>query len=187
MASKRFLMVPVDSSAARMPRPGATIASATLWSSASFIEASCVCLLSRILPPLRAIGKGLIDRPEPLRFLDPERLDSWQGLTLQPLQKRPARGRDIGEALDRACGAERSDGIAAARDRHKVPGRREFRRRFRDLDCASVEWLDFEGAERPIPDQRLGARQNRAHVLDTARSDIENHLIGAYRVHGHGT
>src|SRR5436305_1043780 len=40
MASKRFLMVPEDSSAARMPRPGATMALATLFSSARFIGAS---------------------------------------------------------------------------------------------------------------------------------------------------
>src|SRR5215471_168255 len=37
IVSKRFLMVPDDSSAARMPRPGATMASATLLSSARFI------------------------------------------------------------------------------------------------------------------------------------------------------
>src|SRR6267378_6460627 len=41
MASKRFLMVPVDSSAARMPLPGTTMASATLLRSARFIG----CLL----------------------------------------------------------------------------------------------------------------------------------------------
>ena len=40
IASKRFLMVPEDSSAARMPRPGATMASATLFSSARFIVVS---------------------------------------------------------------------------------------------------------------------------------------------------
>jgi hypothetical protein len=34
-------MVPVDSSAARMPRPGATMAVATLFSSARFILPSC--------------------------------------------------------------------------------------------------------------------------------------------------
>src|SRR5882724_10527474 len=40
MASKRFLMVPEDSSAARMPRPGATMALATLLSSARFMVSS---------------------------------------------------------------------------------------------------------------------------------------------------
>src|ERR1700754_3842892 len=38
MASKRFLMVPEDSSAARMPLPGVTMARATLLRSARFIE-----------------------------------------------------------------------------------------------------------------------------------------------------
>src|SRR5579872_584006 len=37
MASKRFLIVPVDSSAARMPLPGATMATATWLRSARFI------------------------------------------------------------------------------------------------------------------------------------------------------
>src|SRR6476661_4242400 len=40
MASKRFLMVPVDSSAASTPLPGATRARATLLRSARFIGAS---------------------------------------------------------------------------------------------------------------------------------------------------
>src|SRR5262245_977138 len=40
MASKRRLMVPDDSSAARMPRPGATIALATSLSAARFIASS---------------------------------------------------------------------------------------------------------------------------------------------------
>src|SRR5215470_13032293 len=37
MASKRFLMVPEDSSAARMPLPGVTMATATWLSSVRFI------------------------------------------------------------------------------------------------------------------------------------------------------
>ena len=49
MASKRFLMVPEDSSAARMPRPGATMAAATLFNSARFIGASFVMVLELIL------------------------------------------------------------------------------------------------------------------------------------------
>src|ERR1700681_4614612 len=40
MASKRFLIVPEDSSAASRPLPGATMARATLLRSARFIDAS---------------------------------------------------------------------------------------------------------------------------------------------------
>ena len=40
MASKRFLMVPEVSSAARMPRPGATMACATLFNSVRFMLSS---------------------------------------------------------------------------------------------------------------------------------------------------
>src|SRR4030081_291737 len=46
MASKRFLIVPEDSSAASMPLPGATMARATLLRSARFIDASFRALLS---------------------------------------------------------------------------------------------------------------------------------------------
>src|SRR5882672_12826477 len=45
MASKRFLIVPDDSSAASMPLPGVTMASATLLRSARFIGASSNALL----------------------------------------------------------------------------------------------------------------------------------------------
>src|SRR5690348_6753887 len=53
MASKRFLIVPEDSSAARMPLPGATMALATLLSSARFMF--CVSLQ---YPPIRITGTG---------------------------------------------------------------------------------------------------------------------------------
>src|ERR1700692_3546293 len=46
MASKRFLIVPEDSSAASMPLPDATMARATLLRSARFIDASFRALLS---------------------------------------------------------------------------------------------------------------------------------------------
>src|SRR4030081_2942312 len=51
MASKRFLIVPEDSSAASMPLPGATRARATLLRSARFIDAS-----SRALFPCRFLA-----------------------------------------------------------------------------------------------------------------------------------
>src|SRR5579863_5140955 len=48
MASKRFLMV-LDSSAARMPRPGATMAVATLFNSVRFIACSSIFDLDLLL------------------------------------------------------------------------------------------------------------------------------------------
>src|SRR5690348_14121460 len=50
MASKRFLMVPEDSSAARMPLPGATMPRATLFSASRFIFTP----LSVVIPGRRA-------------------------------------------------------------------------------------------------------------------------------------
>jgi NTP pyrophosphatase (non-canonical NTP hydrolase) len=58
----------------------------------------------------------------------------------------------------------------------------KFRRRFRHLDGAVVERFQLECAERAVPDQGLGARQHRDHVLDTLGSDVEDHVFGADRV-----
>src|SRR5262249_9615381 len=134
MASKRFLIVPEDSSAARIPRPGATMASATLLSSARFI-----CSLRGhsweicgILPVPCVVCKGriasrLITTSELLQSLSPKHLDPRQRLALEPFEERTARCRDIGQAVRHSGGIERRDGVAAARDRNKLPGRREFR------------------------------------------------------------
>src|ERR1700736_5960511 len=105
-------MVPEDSSAARMPRPGATMASATLLSSARFIAVSVVLQASSaILPSLQANGKGRMASPLMSAVIistiivpppDPQHLDARQGLALEPLEKGAAGGRDIGEALGHA-------------------------------------------------------------------------------------
>ena len=54
-----------------------------------------------------------------------------------------------------ARGVERRDGIAAARDRDKFAGLRQFGGSLRDRDGAGIERLHFERAERAVPDQRL--------------------------------
>ena len=87
IASKRFLMVPEDSSAARMPRPGATMASATLLSSARFI----VCLLMRsgFWPILAASARrwqsGMIGSAS----FRPQHLDPRQALPSSHSRKAP--------------------------------------------------------------------------------------------------
>ncbi len=60
-----------------------------------------------------------------------------------------------------------------------LPACGQFRGRFRDFDGAVVERFHLEGAERAVPDQRLDARQHRDDVLDAARADIEDHVVGA--------
>src|SRR5262245_35625860 len=103
MASKRFLIVPDDSSAARIPFPGATIACATLFNLSRFIAFSlsssslrarsasrgsrnCTWLLASVLSPRQC--------PEcqhtPLFYS--QHLDSRQGLAFEPLQERAAGG-----------------------------------------------------------------------------------------------
>src|ERR1700756_52781 len=114
-------MVPEDSSAARMPRPSATIAAATLLSSARFMGASM-------------IGKRF-------GLSYPQHLDPGQCLALHPFKKRAASGRHIGEAFCRARGVERRNRVAAPRHRDNLAGLRELGGRFRDLDRAVVERL----------------------------------------------
>src|SRR5262245_18224813 len=114
---------------------------------------------------------------------DPEHLDPRQGLPLQPFEEGAAGGRDISEPPGRAGRIERRDRVTAARHRDNVPGGGEFRRRFGDLNRADVERLRLEGAERPVPDQRLDPREHVADMLDAARTDVQNHLIAAHAVH----
>src|SRR5262245_32096764 len=129
-------MVPEDSSAARMPRPGATMASATLLSSARFIEGSVVLSVGGgILPPLHIFGKGpMAPRSISIDFHrfpqsgGAQHLDARQRLAFEPLQKGAAGGRDIGEPLGHAGAVERGDRVAAACDRYKLSGGSEFRR-----------------------------------------------------------
>src|SRR5438874_728386 len=125
MASNRFLIVPEDSSAARMPRPGATMASATLLSSARFM-----CSLHLSVSPARGGD---------IASFYPQHLDPRQDLALEPFEEGATGGRDVGEAIGNACGIERRDRVAAACDRNKLPGGREFRRRLGDLDCAGIK------------------------------------------------
>src|SRR5665213_1004855 len=99
MASKRFLMVPVDSSAARMPLPFAVIASATLFSSARFIRA----LLEISIDPLGS-------------FL-PQNLHPRQRLALHPFKEGSAGCGHICELLRYAGHIQGGHRVAATRDR----------------------------------------------------------------------
>src|SRR5215471_3084708 len=182
IASKRFLMVPDDSSAARMPRPGATMASATLLSSARFIATllhRCAFIDDFAASLRRWQRADRFCRP----LCDPEHLDPRQRLALQPLEKGAASGRDISEPPGRAGGIERRDRVTAACHRNNLSGGGEFRRSFGDFDRADVERFELEGAERPVPDQRLDAGEHGADMLDAARADVQDHLLAAHAVH----
>src|SRR5690349_17876718 len=116
MASKRFLMVPVDSSAARMPLPGAVMASATLLRSARFIR------------PLLYLEffdlKFLRFRPGRTEHrsasLLPQNLDPWQRLALHPFQEGAACCGHICEFFRHARHIEGGNRVATAGDRHKL-------------------------------------------------------------------
>src|SRR6266545_5742507 len=157
--SKRFLMVPEDSSAARMPRPGATIASATLLSSARFIGSLHPVLVSiefwRALPgTCRCFSRSQCETGGGGSF-HPQDLHARQGLTLQPFKKCATGSRYVGEPPSHARGVERRHRVAAACYGHKLPSRGQFRRRLRHLDGSGVERFHLERPERAVPNERL--------------------------------
>src|SRR5262245_31953516 len=98
-----------------MPRPGATIASATLLSSARFIAASSVVFRTRPRycrrPPNRK-GRMLESRLRASFY--PENLDPRQGFALQPFEEGAPGGRNIGKAVGHPGGIERRHRVAAA-------------------------------------------------------------------------
>src|SRR5258708_33694873 len=110
MASKRFLMVPVDSSAARMPLPGAVMALATLLRSARFISPSPGFVGSRSRIGLRPSGMT------PSASLLPQNLDPWQRFALHPFQEGAAGCGHICEFFRHVRHIKGSDGVAAAGD-----------------------------------------------------------------------
>src|SRR6476659_9287418 len=121
IASNRFLMVPDDSSAARMPRPGATMASATLLSSARFIVFSHGFGISgRFCRLFVTLAKG--DDARYLPSFCPQHLDPGQGFALQPFEEGAAGGRDVGELPGHTGAVERCDRIPDTRDRYQLPG-----------------------------------------------------------------
>src|SRR6266511_1865401 len=107
-------MVPEDSSAARMPRPGATIASATLFNSARFIGASFVTSWSQLSQTWPGFCR-LFARLQRAGSLLPQYLHTRQRLAFEPLQEGAARGRHIGEPPGHPGRVEGGDRIATAR------------------------------------------------------------------------
>src|SRR3979411_1314478 len=98
IATTRFLMVPDDSSAARMPRPGATMASATLLSSARFIAFSVVFEIRvEFAANSRCWQRGDDQKCRP--SFCPQHLYPWQGFALQPFEEGAAGGQYIGKPL----------------------------------------------------------------------------------------
>ncbi len=87
----------------------------------------------------------------------------------------------MGEPVPHRGGVERRHRVAAAGKTDKLLRGRQFRGRFGHLDRAVVERLELEGAERAVPDQRLGAAEHRNDVLDAARPDVEDHVVFADR------
>src|SRR3954451_743381 len=164
MASKRFLIVDELSSAARMPLPGCTIASAIFVSWSRFI-----------LSPL--VLKSSAFAAAQLRPFLPKRLDSRQRLAFQPFQKRAARRRDIGEVVGDAGVVEGCDRIAAAGYRDKLARPGALGGMTRRRDRALIEGDEFEGPERAVPDQRRGVVDGGVDALDRLRSDIEDHAV----------
>src|SRR3974390_2202329 len=104
-----------------MPLPGAAIVFATLFSASRFILPS----IHYPVPP-----PGMAD------LLAFEHLDAGQSLAFQPFEESAAGCRDVGKAFRTASHVQRSDRVAAARDRDEFPGLRQFGRGFRNFNGA---------------------------------------------------
>src|SRR4051812_23957034 len=173
MASKRFLMVPVDSSAARMPLPGAVMASATLLRSARFIHPllnleSCFRILACPAGPARRRSASLL----------PQNLDPWQRFALHPFQEGAARCGHICELFRDARHIEGGDRISAAGDRYELAGLGPRRRILGDLDGGLFKWMQLESPERPVPHQGGGFVDGALDSFNRLAADVEHHAFG---------
>src|SRR5207249_225805 len=143
--------VPEDSSAARMPRPGATIASATLLSAVISMGPSKI--LVQILAPVRRHYSQKSGRPQQAAATlptYPQHLDARQRASLEPLEESAARGRHVREAAGRAGDIERGDRVPAAGDRNQLAGPGQLGGGLGDFNRAGVERFQLERAERAV-------------------------------------
>ncbi|EGE56036.1 hypothetical protein RHECNPAF_770084 [Rhizobium etli CNPAF512] len=108
--------------------------------------------------------------------------DAGKFLAFHPFQEGAAGGRDIGEIVGNAGMVERRDGVAATGNRGQLSGCGALSGIFRGSDGCGIEGLDFEGAERTVPDERCGALDPSVDSLDRFRPDVEQHGIGGNSV-----
>ena len=80
-----------------------------------------------------------------------------QFLAFHPFEEGAACRRDIGEIVRNAGMVECGHGVTAAGDGDELAGLRAFRCVFCSSHSRRVEGLDFESAERAVPDQRFRA------------------------------
>src|SRR5215467_13572563 len=138
MASKRFLIVPEDSSAAKMPRPGATIACATLFNSARFIGPSSTPLSH----PDHSYSVGRRNGSPAL--LNLKYFDAGKRFTFHPLQKCATGCRHVRQSFRHASRVERRHSVSAAGDGNEIAGFGELGGRFRHFNGADIERFELE-------------------------------------------
>ena len=93
--SKRFLIVPELSSAARMPLPAATMRIGDVLNVRSSLDSHVGSPRAAMFVDSAAVA-GRLPRSAPA-----QRLDAGERLAFQPLQERAAGGRDIAEIVGR--------------------------------------------------------------------------------------
>src|SRR5690606_27858208 len=101
--------------------------------------------------------------------------DRRQCLALEELQEGAAAGRYIGDPPAQAVLFQRCERIAAAGDAEGLRGSD----RLGDPPGALAEGIQLEHADRTVPDDGAGLRQQRRVTRSGARADVENHLAGA--------
>ena len=113
-----------------------------------------------------------------VKSLDPQHLDARQRLAFKPFEEGAAGGRHIGEPVGDARGIERGHRIAAAGDRDKLAGARQFRGRFRRLRRCRCRTARFRRrrtarsrpASSPAPAPKQRARRCAGRCRGSCRS-----------------
>src|SRR5258708_28721067 len=127
----------------------------------------------RAIYPVLRVGAFTPDPALVLNLAYLQTLDTRQWFPFHPLEKRTARGRNIGEIAGHAGLVQRCYRVAAAGDRDQLarfgPRCRLPRRQHR----AAIERRQFECPERAVPDQRRGILDRGMNPLDRLRTAVE--------------
>src|SRR5260370_34532259 len=131
----------------------------------------------RAIYPVLRVGAFTPDPALVLNLAYLQSLDTRQWFPFPPREKRPARGRTIGEIAGHAGLVQRCYRVAAAGDRDQLarfgPRCRLPRRQHR----SAIERRPFECPERAVPDPRRGILDPRLNPLEPLRTGVEGHSL----------
>src|SRR5690349_23271727 len=96
-----------------------------------------------------------------------------QGFAFEELQECTTRGRDVADAVGHAELVDGCNGVAPASQRKS----RRAGDRLGELLRSGGEGVEFEHADRAVPDDRTRAGDDRFECAHALRSDVENEIV----------